>query len=95
MIKREDTQAVTNKEGFPLTEEANHVPTSALPTLPIGDCQYVLLTDIQALFDIREDYYLAIITQNLEEDHGFVEGMDKYLLLDSNVKATSEFLMPT
>ncbi|MCO5555018.1 hypothetical protein L7F22_008557 [Adiantum nelumboides] len=62
------------------------LPTSILPTIPIGDLHYVMLNDIMELFDLREDYYLAIVAQNLEEDDAIIDPeQDKYSVIDAHV----------
>ena len=49
------------------------------------------MIDIQVILNIRKDYCLGIIAHNLEEDDEFLDPrMDKYMLLDFNVK-DSEF----
>ena len=85
-LKKENTVVSTDEE-YALTEEDEVLPTPILPIFPIGDSQYVLLSDIQASFNIREDYCLAIVAQNLQEDNEFLDPeLDKYTLLHSNVK---------
>ena len=89
-LRKENTVVSTDEE-YALTEEEEVLPTPILPIFPISDSQYVLLLDIQASFNIREDYCLAIVAQHLQEDNEFLDlELDKYTLLDSNVK-DSEF----
>lgn len=40
----------------------------ALPTFTILEKEYVLLHDIQVLFNLQEDYCLALIAQQMEEE---------------------------
>ena len=50
----------------------------------VDDLDYVLLTDIMHLFNIREDYCLAVISSFSEADMNWVEeGSDQHLLVDS------------
>ena len=69
------------------------IPTPLLPSYQVGDSEYILLTDIQQVFNLREDHCIAFIAQNLEADDNFVDddGIDKCLLVDSHVK-NREFL---
>ena len=48
------------------------------------------MTDIQHVFDLREDYCLAIIAQSLEDNDGFIdpEFDQDYFGIDSNVSDT-------
>lgn len=58
----------------------------------VGDSEYILLTDIQHVFNLREDHCIAFIAQNLEAEQDFVdEDMDKYLVVDTHVD-NSEFM---
>ena len=81
--------------GHPVIEadEFSPIPTPMLPSYQVGDSEYILLTNIQHVFNLREDHCIAFIAQNLEADDNFVDddGIDKYLLVDSCVKDT-EFL---
>ena len=85
----------TTEIGHPAIEadEVSPLPTPLLPSYQVGDTEYILLTDIQHVFKLREDHCIAFIAQNLEADDNFVDddGIDKYLLVDSHVKDT-EFL---
>lgn len=74
-------------------DEFSPIPTPLLPSYQVGDSEYILLTDIQHVFNLREDHCIAFIAQNLEADDNFVDddGIDKYLLVESNGKDT-EFL---
>ncbi len=79
-------------EGAQLPEGA--LPTSVLPTIPIGDLHYVMLNDIMELFDLREDYCLAIVAQNLEEDDAIIAPeQDKYSMIDVHT-SDEEFVDP-
>ncbi|MCO5606329.1 hypothetical protein L7F22_060516, partial [Adiantum nelumboides] len=72
-------------EGVQLPEGA--LPLNMLPTIPIGDCHYVMLNDIMELFDLREDYCLAIVAQNLQKDCSTIDpNDDKYSIMDAHVK---------
>jgi len=83
---------VPEEEEFELDESNERVPVPVLPSFPFGDKQYVLITDLQNVFNIREDYCLAIIAQNLEQDKNFIDPeMSKFSLIDSAVKDT-EFM---
>ena len=75
--------------------EEDDLPTSILPSFPIGAYKYVILTDIMTIFDLREDYCLALIAQNFEEDDKFLnkEVDTKYLQIDSR-SAETEFKAP-
>ena len=48
------------------------VPLAALPVFTILEKEYVLLHDIQVLFNLREDYCLALIAQQKEEEQDWV-----------------------
>ena len=89
-LREQDTDV-----GQPVIEsyEFSPVPTPFLPSYQVGDLEYILLTDIQHVFNLREDHCIAFIAQNLEVDDNFVndDGIDKYLLVDNHVKDT-EFL---
>ncbi|MCO5551940.1 hypothetical protein L7F22_005447, partial [Adiantum nelumboides] len=66
-----------------------------LSIVPIGDHHYVILNDIMELFDLREDYCLAIVAQNLQEDRNTINlGNDKYSVMDAYV-VTGDFIKPT
>ena len=75
------------------SDEFSLVQMPLLPSYQVGDSEYILLTDIQHVFNLREDHCIAFIAQNLEANDNFVDddGIDKYLLVDSHVKDT-EFL---
>ncbi|MCO5555277.1 hypothetical protein L7F22_008822 [Adiantum nelumboides] len=65
-----------------------------LPTIPIDDCHYVMLNDIMELFDLREDYCLAIVAQNLQEDRSTIDPEnDKCSIMDAHL-TTGEFVKP-
>ena len=50
----------------------------------VEDLEYVLLTDIMHLFNIREDYCVAAISNFSDADIEWVEeGLDQHLLPDS------------
>ncbi|MCO5578111.1 hypothetical protein L7F22_031949, partial [Adiantum nelumboides] len=67
---------------------------NVLPIIPIKDHHYVRLNDIMELFDLREDYYLAIVAQNLQEDSIIIDPTDdKYSIMDSHVSA-GEYVEP-
>ncbi|MCO5600509.1 hypothetical protein L7F22_054622, partial [Adiantum nelumboides] len=72
------------------------LPTSILPTIPIGDLHYVMLNDIMELFDLREDYCLAIVAQNLKEEDAIIDPeQNKYettLPTEEEFKAVQERL---
>ncbi|MCO5578255.1 hypothetical protein L7F22_032094, partial [Adiantum nelumboides] len=75
------------------------LPEGALPLVltivPIGDHHYVMLNDIMELFDSRENYCLAIVAQNLQEDCSIIDPDDeKYFVMDAHV-AVGEFIEPT
>ena len=59
-------------EGGAFKDGAEIVPVPLLPSFCIGDNDYVLLIDIQTVFNIRQDYALAILAQNIEEDIEFL-----------------------
>ena len=65
--------------------ERGDLPLSCYPSFPmVDDLDYVLLTDIMHLFNIREDYCLAVISSFSEADMNWVEeGSDQHLLVDS------------
>lgn len=98
-LRKHDSQVVvteTSKIAL-LDEDASQgdIPTSILPTLPIGGLDYVLLSDIMKLFNLREDYCLAIISQHLEVDKDFVDQeIDEYLQMDSHAEE-EKFIDPT
>lgn len=89
-----DLDAIRNElpaKGEVYTDAFEIVLVPLLPSFRIDGKNYVLLTDIQTLFNIRQDYALAILAQNLEEDAQFLDAEDdKYILMDSNVR-DSEF----
>ena len=81
-----------DEEEFPLDKGSKRVPVPVLPSFPIGDKQYILLSNLQHVFNIREYYCLAIIAQNLEESQNFLDDeVSKYALVDSAVKE-SEYM---
>ncbi|MCO5593821.1 hypothetical protein L7F22_047839 [Adiantum nelumboides] len=56
-------------------EERDHDPlkcTTTFPTYKFNQKEYVLLNDIQHLFDLREDYALAILAEWASNDKGFI-----------------------
>lgn len=62
------------------------ISTVVLPSFHVGDLHYILLTDIQHVFNMREDQCLATIAHSLEADKDFVDPeLDKYMLVDSHV----------
>ncbi|MCO5586883.1 hypothetical protein L7F22_040828 [Adiantum nelumboides] len=80
-------------EGVQLPEGA--LTLNVLPTIPIDDHHYVILNDIMELFDLREDYCLAIAAHNLEEDCNIINlDDDKYSVMDAHVIA-DDFIKPT
>ncbi|MCO5614045.1 hypothetical protein L7F22_068325 [Adiantum nelumboides] len=44
-----------------------------LPRFFIEEKTYMLLTDVQTLFNLREDYALGMLARYLNKQHGFVE----------------------
>ena len=63
------------KELQPVDEDAledSDIPVPALPTFKILEKEYVLLHDIQVLFNLREDYCLALIAQQMHEEQDWV-----------------------
>ncbi|MCO5555934.1 hypothetical protein L7F22_009478, partial [Adiantum nelumboides] len=44
-----------------------------LPKFHIEGKSYILLTDVQMLFDLHEDYALGMLARYINEQHGFVE----------------------
>ncbi|MCO5558170.1 hypothetical protein L7F22_011748 [Adiantum nelumboides] len=60
----------------PEVEEGDHDPlqcTSTFPTYKVHKKEYVLLNDIQNLFDLRKDYALAILAEWTSNDKGFID----------------------
>ena len=55
----------------------------ALPTFTILEKEYVLLHDIQVLFNLREDYFLALIAQQMEEEQEWVHEDPKLEILNT------------
>ena len=83
---------IHDEEEFPLDESSERVPVPVLPSFPFSDKQYILVTDLQNVFNIREDYCLAVIAQNHEEHEIFLDDtVNKYALVDSSVK-DSEYI---
>ena len=63
------------KELQPVDEDTlgdSDVPLPALPTFKILEKEYILLHDIQVLFNLREDYCLALIAQQMHEEQDWV-----------------------
>ncbi len=63
------------KELQPVNEDAlidSDIPLPALPRFTILQKEYFLLHDIQVLFNLREDYCLALIAQQMEEEQDWV-----------------------
>ncbi|MCO5589250.1 hypothetical protein L7F22_043216, partial [Adiantum nelumboides] len=80
-------------EGVQLPEGA--LSLNVLPTIPIGDHHYVMLNDIMEVFDLRENYCLAIVAQNLQDDCNIIDlDDDKYSIMDAHV-TTGELITPT
>ncbi|MCO5580771.1 hypothetical protein L7F22_034641 [Adiantum nelumboides] len=80
-------------KGVQLPEGA--LPLNMLLTIPTGDRHYVMLNDIIEFFDLREDYCLAIVAQNLQEYRSIIDpDDDKYFVMDSHV-TTGEVIEPT
>ena len=46
----------------------SNIPFLALPSFTILEKEYVLLYDIQVLFNLQEDYCLILIAQQIEEE---------------------------
>ena len=90
-----DTEVALSSRQQEHVDDEGDIPLFALPSFSILDQDYFLLIDIQGLFDLREDYCLAILAQHIEEDSGFIDdsNIEKYALLDSHVK-DSEFIEP-
>ena len=94
MIDIEALSGQNTEIGHPGIEaDFSPIPTPLLPSYQVGDSEYILLTDIQHVFNLRENHCIAFIAQNLEADDNFVDddGIDKYLQVDNHVKDT-EFL---
>lgn len=59
----------------PVKEESllnNDIPIPALPSFIIENKEYILLHDIQVIFNLREDYTLRVIAQALEDEKEWV-----------------------
>ena len=71
-------------------DELGDLPVPIPPMFIINGKKYVLMTDIQHVFYLREDYCLAIIAQSLEDNDGFIdlEFDQDYFGIDSNVSDT-------
>lgn len=69
-------------------DEQGDLPLSCFPSFSMVDNHdFVLLTDIMHLFNIREDYCLAAISSYSEADMNWVvDDLDQHLLVDSAVK---------
>lgn len=73
------------------SSEWGSIPTAEVPSFHVGYLQYILLTDIQNVFNMRDDQCLATIAHSLEADKNFVDlDIDEYMLVDSHVQ-DSEF----
>lgn len=61
--------------------------TATFPTYTINEKDFVLLNDIQHLFDLREDYALAILAEWSENDKDFIDFQPcPFALLDTQVE---------
>ena len=45
-------------------DEFSPITTPLLPSYQVGDSEYILLTDIQHVFNLREDHYIAFVVKN-------------------------------
>lgn len=61
----------------------NHV-VPFLPTFKIGEFEYVLLHDVQAIFNLREDFALAALVQSCKLDVEVGIDDDKLQSLEDN-----------
>lgn len=66
LIQFESIKELQNVDKDALNDGEIALPT--LPTFTIMEKEYVLLHDIQVLFNLREDYCLALIAQQMEEE---------------------------
>ena len=55
-VLREFGVHVHDEEEFPLDESIERVPVLVLPSFPFGNKQYMLVTDIHNVFNLRDDY---------------------------------------
>ncbi|KAI5057762.1 hypothetical protein GOP47_0027777 [Adiantum capillus-veneris] len=61
-----------------LSKPMEHLPVPILPTFPLNECEYVLLTDVQRAFNLREDEMFVILAQRWNFNVGIDDEPIKY-----------------